>query len=280
MEAVAEILNSADKFSTELRAAMVAMTVGEEAKVLTLELALIADAGKTIYDFVYLYEGDGFLAHKMYTAKEKVLAQLSAVINAPHLQCARVTAAVQNLATSQAEAEAMLATTCAKAAPVLEKFRSYFEPGRLGRLRDTFNFYMAFSILCPHYFRTAIHVSPAAQQCVDHILTFPALREVPGLRTLLSGELATYYALAENAAADVDALRWWVDHRQQLPNWYRWVVPVAAIFQPTSCAAERVFAMVRWMFDDSQQAALEDMKSGSLVLRYNRNRRMAEGKAV
>jgi hypothetical protein len=34
------------------------------------------------------------------------------------------------------------------------------------------------------------------------------------------------------------------------------------------------------MFDDSQQAALEDMKSGSLVLRYNRNRRMAEGKAV
>jgi hypothetical protein len=45
--------------------------------------------------------------------------------------------------------------------------------------------------------------------------------------------------------------------------------PVAALFQSSSAAAERVFSMLSWMFGEDQDAALQDYKEASLLLRYN-----------
>ena len=42
------------------------------------------------------------------------------------------------------------------------------------------------------------------------------------------------------------------------------------MFQPSSGAAERVFAMLKWwMFGDSQASLLADYKEGSMMMRYN-----------
>ena len=84
-----------------------------------------------------------------------------------------------------------------------------------------------------------------------------------------------YFAHAENVAYDVDVLAWWFSKRNVLPTWYYHVMPIAAIFQPTSCAAERVFAMLRWMFGDNQESLLEDYKETALMMRFNASARRA-----
>ena len=63
-------------------------------------------------------------------------------------------------------------------------------------------------------------------------------------------------------------LAWWRNHSGALPNWLK-VLREAVLLQPSSGGAERVFAMYTWMFDDDQEAALEDYKETSLQLRYN-----------
>jgi hypothetical protein len=114
-----------------------------------------------------------------------------------------------------------------------------------------------------------IGVGAPAVACIDHILTFPCFINEHGLRANLITELSLYYVLAENVAYDIDVLQWWYTVKNQLPNWYNYIIPQACIFQPTSCAAERVFSMLKWMFGKKEESALEDYKEYALISRYN-----------
>lgn len=64
---------------------------------------------------------------------------------------------------------------------------------------------------------------------------------------------------------DVDVLQWWYGVKPAtVPTWYKYIIPEVAIFQPTSCAAERVFSMLKWMFSKREESVLKTTKS-----RYN-----------
>ncbi len=164
-----------------------------------------------------------------------------------------------------------VAAACDKGIEVYQKFESLFQPG--GSLHRQFLIFEAFTILNPCTFHN-MGVGPLTVAYVDTIVTLSGLQLVPNIRNLLIAELPIYFANSANIDNDVDVIAYWYSMRNTLPNWYHYVIPEAVIFQPTSCAAERVFAMLKWMFGDDQEAALEDYKEASLMMRYNEAARM------
>ena len=171
-------------------------------------------------------------------------------------------------------AQDLLAETCIKAKPVYIKFQSYFlvQPnGKEGRMVRTYQMFNAFSILNPYLAHSVAMESIIP--CIDHILTLPGLLAIQNLRGLLINELPVYYAASENVPYDVDVLLWWFGMKGTLPTWYSYILPEAVLFQPTSCAAERVFSMFKTLFNDAQEAALADYKEFSVICRYNKKER-------
>lgn len=100
----------------------------------------------------------------------------------------------------------------------------------------------------------------------------PFFATLPNFANRLLNEIPLYIQLATNNGYDgtdrIALANWWSLVRGQLPEWSI-VVSCAVLFVPSSAGAERVFSMVSFMFDDGQDAALEDFKEGSLMLRYN-----------
>ena len=76
----------------------------------------------------------------------------------------------------------------------------------------------------------------------------------------------------KNVAVNVELLPWWNNHKVKLAAWYK-VVQEAVLLQPSSTGAERVFSMLDSLFGDEQEAALEDYKETSVIMRYNELKR-------
>ena len=84
----------------------------------------------------------------------------------------------------------------------------------------------------------------------------------------LMAELAAYTTAAAGVEENIDAMRWWRQHRTTLPNWSRLACAVA-LFQPSSACVERIFSMLEALYNDTQTATLEDAREASIQLRYN-----------
>lgn len=264
-ESVIAVIFSAQDFAPELRAQLRAMLADDEARMeLQCELALISDCGEYVFDFVYLFEGDALISHKMHAGKEVLLTGVATIV-AGHNNCPKLRAVLQEHH-GDGDYDAQLAIVCAKADPVLAKLESFFAP--TGKLRAVFEIYHGLSLLNPFTLR-AMDIGPDTELLIDKIMLVPTLAAVPDLRANLIAELVTYYVLAEGVAQTVDVLPWWFGVRHRLPNWYNHVLPEAVLMQPTSATAERVFSMLSWMFGEDQFAALEDYKETALMLRYN-----------
>lgn len=194
--------------------------------------------------------------------------------------------------------------TCQLAAPVLHKFDSMFILPD-GKLFDTMQLYHALQLVdsLKILLFAANEINQRINYLLDHVPFIRAaninmngsIRE--GLRT----ELAIYIELARtyiengatltidqlvagNIAALNDAedgippvanlsneplISWWKGNNRRIPTWTRWILQLAVLIVPSSAGAERVFSIIRWMFGDDQDAGLEDLKEGSLLLRYN-----------
>jgi len=94
----------------------------------------------------------------------------------------------------------------------------------------------------------------------------------------LKAELAAYKVTATGVQADCDLCGFWRTHGSLFPN-LNAAAKIAATIQPSSAAAERVFAMLKWMFTKQQGGTHEDYKVLSLLLRYNECWRLKVEKA-
>ena len=100
------------------------------------------------------------------------------------------------------------------------------------------------------------------------------------LQARLVSEIPTYLELAAAVANEVlinnseegGLLSWWFSVRFRLPTWYSLLEEIV-IFQPSSAAAERVFSLVDAMFSSNREQCLEDLKKGSVMVRYNEKKR-------
>ena len=85
----------------------------------------------------------------------------------------------------------------------------------------------------------------------------------------LQAELPTYLALAADVSSDINPLKWWKDHHEELPKWSSAALKVFLV-QPSSTAVERVFSLLKNSFGEQQQSSLNDLVTATLMVQYNR----------
>jgi hypothetical protein len=116
------------------------------------------------------------------------------------------------------------------------------------------------------------HATPMA---VDELAKIVPLGKLVDL-VKMKAELPTMLRLAGDAtfnAADVDlysegVLTWWRTHGTAIPAW-RAAARIVFALTPNSASCERVFALLRVMYDDTQKSALAGQVQAALMLCYN-----------
>jgi hypothetical protein len=101
---------------------------------------------------------------------------------------------------------------------------------------------------------------------------FPVLAEIDS--TKLLEQLPAYKVAAEGtqradpAFTAEDIMPFWAG-QQQIPEWYKLACIMATIV-PSSASAERVFSIMANTFGEQQAHALQDYRSASCMLQYNK----------
>ena len=91
----------------------------------------------------------------------------------------------------------------------------------------------------------------------------------------LAQELPLYFAAADGVkvACEEDKVTWWAAHRDTLPHWCV-LVKKLLLIQPSSAAAERVFSLLAIVFTSQEDSALQDYLEASVMLLYNKTKRV------
>lgn len=86
----------------------------------------------------------------------------------------------------------------------------------------------------------------------------------------MKDELPAYIALASGVSLSADVLAWFSEHdrKKKLP-WFHRCAELLAIMPTSSAAAERVFSLLKNMFDRQQESALQDMVVAGVMLAPN-----------
>ena len=173
----------------------------------------------------------------------------------------------------------LMQQTCNLATAARDKFNQMFV-NQGGKSLNIMQIYKGFSMLNPVSLRNK--TQEQRLEAINNIVTLvPACRlmnENNLMRNRLIAELDELNNRAnliniddddENVVGDGPSLLlWWRNNGDALPDW-KIVLHYAVLFQPSSATAERIFSMIDWMFGHLQEAALEDYKETSLILRYN-----------
>jgi hypothetical protein len=281
-EGTALIVFSDEAFSENLRETMREMmdnaVVGDDGLTclqrLRSELAIYVDVGEALYDFVYGFEGDGLLAPFIHTNMMRIMSLFDRVAF-NRVECPKLAEVAASIAPNEpARTQKIVQMTCDKAVNMRNKFFGTFVE-LTGSCAYVMSAYQALSILQPSVILTlTVEQRLAYMTGICRLPCFGGLR--PGANIMaqriarLLAEVPTYLDLAPTyqGTNGEELLEWWRQNGPRLPQW-RLVLQVAALFQPSSAAAERVFSMAAWMFGDDQDAALQDYKEASLMLRYN-----------
>ena len=93
-----------------------------------------------------------------------------------------------------------------------------------------------------------------------------ACHRLPTYLTIAKGQSFDRSSVADYSTA---VLRWWANHRSEIPTWAKAARIVFAL-TPNSASCERVFSLVKCMFGGMQMAALADHIQVALMLRYNK----------
>ena len=117
-------------------------------------------------------------------------------------------------------------------------------------------------LFSPEYVRTAEIESLRAD--LQHVLN-PLIQYFPYLQR----SLQTYKAHCVSSPDYPSILAFWVAKRDDLPDWFE-CLKFIALVQPSSAAAERVFALLRAKFSSYQESTLEDYKACSVMMEFNR----------
>ena len=147
-----------------------------------------------------------------------------------------------------------------------------FEVDR-GKLKRMMNIYKGLAFVIPYKFS---HSSNEARiEAVSNIMLIEPFHneEFANLRNNLLKEIPIYVAESTDVDPEINPFVWWRDRKVKLPYWFR-VFGEAVILQPSSGCSERIFSLLRWMFSDAQQSALEDNKETSIMLRFNEKNRL------
>ena len=219
---------------------------------LKLELAVMVDVGANFVKATYTLEGDGLLSLISY---DKIM-EIREAIQLAHYP--NLHAVVRETFPNHLPSQNQWVTY---ALGCVQPGINYF----YANLRDDgiMKAFKAARLFSPHRMS---EMRPSAGD-INIVLAFPFFNS--GSVVSLQGELPTYLSLSADVDANVDVLKWWKDHHEELPQWSLAALKVLLI-QPSSAAAERVFSLMKNAFGDQQQSSLQDLVTATLMVQYNK----------
>lgn len=237
------------------------LIIPEAVKTYAWSLAALIDVGVHFVNATYYLEGDGPLIFSCYERLSAV-AQAVAVdhypnINAVAREIANGNVAIYNQLMAQAKA-------CIR--PGLNFYQRKFSV----QFRDTVRAFKAARFCCP----VQVQALRPTSASLEELRNFPFVNNDATIANLAQ-ELPLYIAAADgvNVACEEDKVTWWAAHRDTLPHWCA-LVKKLLLIQPSSAAAERVFSLLSNAFTSQQDFALQDYLEASVMLRYNKAKRV------
>lgn len=110
---------------------------------------------------------------------------------------------------------------------------------------------------------------------LDEFKAFPGWRDADIAE--LTTEFPIYLAKSNGLLPEnVDVFKFWVENGADLPAWRRAAMH-AALVQPSSAAAERIFSILRARLTKRQNNMMQDSVEASVMLRYNGLQRRKRG---
>ena len=198
---------------------------------------------------------------------KEVLESLRLIVD-HQLNCPNITAVATEYANGDDDVrDNLIRESCKKVRPVIDKFESMFEEEG-GKLKRMMKIYSGLAYVAPFKFSNSSNEARIA--AVNNIMLIEPFHnhEFQSLRDELLKEIPLYTVESNGVDSEMNPFEWWKDRKSKLPNWFR-VFGEAVILQPSSGCSERIFSILRRMFNDSQQGALEDYKETSIMLRFN-----------
>jgi hypothetical protein len=247
------VINAPGDFFTVTRMKLWAILgVAVQNETIQLELVLVHDAGEALVLLCYLDEGDSFLSPRVFmritVAEAKVRTMLDADgiagFHAPTLVA--IATRLYHSRGPRAVAEAIL-RTIKKAKKVLAKLVT-LKTTVWAKQMKVWQFCRLFD---PAY----VAVTSTATLHED-IMCHTAIPSLGNCADGLKSELSAYVAAAAGVPAGSDLCLFWRVHGGSIPL-FDVAARVAAILQPSSAAAERVFALLNWMFTKQQSRSHE-----------------------
>jgi hypothetical protein len=90
--------------------------------------------------------------------------------------------------------------------------------------------------------------------------------EIPGLELVDTSSMEAFTN---------SVLLFWRHNGHKFPTWAA-AARIMFSMTPNSASAERVFSLLKAMFDDARASSLSDLVQGSLMLKFNKAKRKAE----
>ena len=233
----------------------------QRCQTLHLELAALIDAGVHFVNATYYLEGDGPLIFSCYEHLSAV-AQAVAVDHYPNTEAVAREFADGNVA--RYNQLVMQAKSCIR--PGLNFYQRKFSV----QFRDTVSAFKAAGLCCPVHVQ-ALHPTAVS---LEELRNFPFANNDATLANLAQ-ELPLYITAADGVkvACEDDKVTWWAAHKDTLPHWCT-LVKKLLLIQPSSASSERVFSLLSNSFNSQQDTALEDYLEASVMLRYNKAKRV------
>ena len=215
------------------------------------ELAMVVDAMTPFVQATYNLEGDRPLVLTAY----REISSLHSTVTNQHYPNVAVIAKKESAGNTCNEQQLLrYANNCVK--PAYEYFQEKFDYYN-GELKDVLSAFKAARFFSPSQMD---EIRPASGD-MDSLKSFSFIED--SLVDRLKDELPQYQAAVEDVSQEVDTIKWWKDHQNELPAWAE-ACKLVLLVQPSSAAAERVFSLLENSFSSSQTSALEDYISLSI----------------
>eukprot|EP00475_Leptophrys_vorax_P010335 TRINITY_DN16952_c0_g1_i1.p1 TRINITY_DN16952_c0_g1~~TRINITY_DN16952_c0_g1_i1.p1 ORF type:complete len:312 (-),score=93.90 TRINITY_DN16952_c0_g1_i1:114-1049(-) len=262
------------------------MADGEKRDLLMLALAVIIDLGKRFVESTYTLEGDAFLSVRVYSFIADLCSFIEDVRAALNFGGDEIFGYFPNVRglfdrfIGHNSFSVYKAHVKSVVRPMIRYFRERFVevPHGADRNADIFNSIELFKVIRIFDPEKVVDLNPHAED-IRRLCQFKPFSKL-GIFNALVQELPAYrriaaeHKLAENE--DKDILQWFCHHKDELKTFFE-AAKCAALIQPSSAAAERVFSLLKRLQDHSQTSMLKDYQETSAMLKYNDNKRDGDG---
>ena len=234
---------------------------------LKVELAAVQDGATLFIKATYTLEGDSLLAFSAYDE----LLKCKMFIDNPHLP--NLEAICRELGGNITPHTPEYTRLYNHGLSVLEPGYAYFKQKIMGDESDGQN--PADLAGMVHLFKTARYLHPCravelgfSLALIDEFLTVKAVKKGTISIQNLRNELPQYLAACQGVSLDIDLKEFWRNRAGILPTFVSLFVHFC-LLQPSSGACERVFSIVKNLFDPQQSHALHDYVETAVMVNYN-----------